>query len=182
MKVMPFWAANSRSESLIGREASEITVSPAVNFLNPPPVPEMPTGIWTCGCSFRKSSAAATVTGYTVEDPSMTISPESGPGCAASPLTAGRAVAAGAGASPGDAVAPATGAAPFSAGAAAAAGSDGRAVAAFSACAAGCPVAAGRAVAGCCGVWSSLLQAIITTANNMPMISRPLALARCLVN
>ena len=63
MKSMPLAVAASRSESLIGREASEMTVSPVVNFLKPPPVPEMPTGICTAGWSLRKSSAAATVTG-----------------------------------------------------------------------------------------------------------------------
>jgi hypothetical protein len=44
---------------LIGREASEMSVSPAQNFSKPPPVPEMPTEILTSGFSSLKSSAAA---------------------------------------------------------------------------------------------------------------------------
>ena len=47
------------SSSSIGREASEMSVSPAQNFSKPPPVPDWPTVIWTFGCSSLNSSAAA---------------------------------------------------------------------------------------------------------------------------
>ena len=35
------------SSALIGRDASLMSVSPAQNFSKPPPVPEVPTVIWT---------------------------------------------------------------------------------------------------------------------------------------
>jgi hypothetical protein len=41
---------------LIGREASEMSVSPAQNFSKPPPVPEVPTVIFTPGFSAWKAS------------------------------------------------------------------------------------------------------------------------------
>ena len=61
--------------ALIGLEASDISVSPGQNFLNPPPVPETPTDICTSGLRAVNSSATACVIGNTVEDPSINISP-----------------------------------------------------------------------------------------------------------
>ena len=53
-----------------------MSVSPAQNFSKPPPVPEMPTVILTSGFSSRNSSAAASVSGPTVLEPSIVIVPE----------------------------------------------------------------------------------------------------------
>ncbi len=64
------------SLSLIGRDASEMSVSPAQNFSNPPPVPEVPTVTLASGCSPMNSSAAAEDSGSTVLDPSITTGPE----------------------------------------------------------------------------------------------------------
>ena len=51
------------SLSLIGLEASEISISPLPNFLNPPPVPETPIVTFTLGCTVLNSSATASVIG-----------------------------------------------------------------------------------------------------------------------
>src|SRR6266545_3775774 len=73
---MPFaWQAFASSDS-ISRDASEMSVSPAQNFSKPPPVPEVPTVTLTFGFSPLNSSAIASVSGPTVLDPSMRISPE----------------------------------------------------------------------------------------------------------
>ena len=56
-----------------------MSVSPAQNFSKPPPVPDVPTVIWTSGFSSLKSSAAACVNGATVEEPSMAILPDRSP-------------------------------------------------------------------------------------------------------
>ena len=62
--VTPFFSqSGASSSSSIGREASEISVSPAQNFSKPPPVPDWPTVIWTPDCSSLKSSAAAWANG-----------------------------------------------------------------------------------------------------------------------
>ena len=53
-----------------------MSVSPAQNFSKPPPVPEIPTVIFTSGFSSRNSSAAASVSGPTVLDPSIVMLPE----------------------------------------------------------------------------------------------------------
>src|SRR5436190_9603534 len=68
---MPAALQSSISFLRIGREASEISVSPRQNFLKPPPVPEMPTVtlIWFF-FDFWNSSATASVIGYTVLEPS----------------------------------------------------------------------------------------------------------------
>jgi hypothetical protein len=61
---------------LIGREALDTSVSPAQNFSNPPPVPEVPTVTLTPGFSPWNVSAAASVSGPTVLEPSVRIEPE----------------------------------------------------------------------------------------------------------
>jgi hypothetical protein len=65
------------SSSLMGRDASEMSVSPAQNFSKPPPVPDWPTVIFTSGCSLWKPSAAAWANGKTVLEPSMAMVPDS---------------------------------------------------------------------------------------------------------
>ena len=59
----PFSQTGASSSGLIGREASEMSVSPAQNFSKPPPVPDWPTEIFTSGLSSLKSSAAAWANG-----------------------------------------------------------------------------------------------------------------------
>src|SRR3712207_9345925 len=66
-----FLQIGTSSSSLIGREASEMSVSPAQNFSKPPPVPEVPTVILTLGFWALNSSAAACANGATVEEPSI---------------------------------------------------------------------------------------------------------------
>ena len=60
----------------MGRDASDISVSPAVNLLNPPPVPETPTFTRTFGYNSLNSSATASETGYTVLEPSISTDPD----------------------------------------------------------------------------------------------------------
>src|SRR5215211_4916276 len=77
---MPFFLQMGASSSgLIGREASETSVSPAQNFSNPPPVPEVPTEIFTFGFSPLNCSAAAWAKGPTVLEPSILMLPETPP-------------------------------------------------------------------------------------------------------
>ena len=72
----PFFSHSGTSSSVsIGREASEMSVSPAQNFSKPPPVPDWPTVIFTFGFSVWNCSAAAWANGKTVLEPSMAISP-----------------------------------------------------------------------------------------------------------
>src|SRR5680860_834264 len=78
-KAIPFDLQAAISSSSIGRDASEMSVSPAQNFSKPPPVPEVPTVTLTQGCSAWKSSAAASDRGATVLEPSMRIVPERSP-------------------------------------------------------------------------------------------------------
>ena len=63
------------SSSSIGREASEMSVWPWQKTSNPPPVPASPTVTWTSGFSSLRSSWAATLMGYTVEEPSTATEP-----------------------------------------------------------------------------------------------------------
>jgi hypothetical protein len=63
MYSMPFFFASSISLARIGREAPATSISPRVNFLKPPPVPEMPTVTLAAPRSFWYSSATASVTG-----------------------------------------------------------------------------------------------------------------------
>ncbi|MCY1551259.1 hypothetical protein D9M68_875760 [compost metagenome] len=53
-----------------------MSISPRENFFMPPPVPDTPTVTFTSGASARYSSATASVTGYTVEEPSIEIEPD----------------------------------------------------------------------------------------------------------
>ena len=73
---MPASLQIAASSSLIGREASERSVSPAQKRSKPPPVPEMPTVTWTSGATLANASAAAVVSGPTVDEPSASIEPE----------------------------------------------------------------------------------------------------------
>ena len=50
-------------------------MSPAQNFLNPPPVPDTPTTTRVFGLIERYSSATASVIGKTVLDPSIVMVP-----------------------------------------------------------------------------------------------------------
>ena len=68
--------ASAASLVLIGREASLISVSPAQNFLKPPPVPANATGTWTPGLASWNSSATAWVIGKTVLEPSIVTVPD----------------------------------------------------------------------------------------------------------
>ena len=52
-----------------------MSVSPTVNRLNPPPVPEMETLACTLGCILLNSSATASEIGPTVLEPSISIAP-----------------------------------------------------------------------------------------------------------
>src|SRR5918999_2955219 len=74
--MLLLWQA-AFSSSSIGRDASEMSVSPLQNFSNPPPVPDVPTGTWTRPCSSWNSSEATVVNGATVLDPSILIVPDS---------------------------------------------------------------------------------------------------------
>jgi hypothetical protein len=71
-------AALQRSISAIemGRDAFEMSVSLLQNFWNPPPVPEIPTVTRTRPLVARWNySAMASVTGKTVDEPSMAMTP-----------------------------------------------------------------------------------------------------------
>ena len=52
-----------------------MSVSPAQNTLKPPPVPEVATVTLTPGSTSRKRSAAASVSGATVDEPSTATEP-----------------------------------------------------------------------------------------------------------
>ena len=64
------------SSALIGRDASLMSVSPAQNFVKPPPVPDSLTLMSTPGLAALNSSATASEIGKTVLEPSMTIVPD----------------------------------------------------------------------------------------------------------
>src|SRR6187397_1502767 len=69
---MPAALQSSISFFRIGREAPEMSVSPLQNFLNPPPVPEIPTvTLIVFFFDFWNSSATASVMGKTVLEPSI---------------------------------------------------------------------------------------------------------------
>ena len=64
-QLAAIWAPDSTlsSSSLIGREASEMSVSPLQNFSKPPPVPEKPTDTWISPFSSASISAAVLLIG-----------------------------------------------------------------------------------------------------------------------
>ena len=58
-----------------------MSVSPTVNCLNPPPLPEIPTLTSTSGATLLNSSATASVIGATVLEPSISIVPRNPARC-----------------------------------------------------------------------------------------------------
>jgi hypothetical protein len=86
VKATPFSShTGTSSSSLIGRDALEMSVSPAQNFSKPPPVPEVPTETLTPLLSRLNSSPAAAVRGSTVDEPSVTTSPLTEPSSFSAP-------------------------------------------------------------------------------------------------
>ena len=73
----PFFAHSAFSSSSIGLEAFETSVSPRQKRSNPPPVPDVPTVIFTPGSALRKRSAARLISGATVLEPSKESRPVS---------------------------------------------------------------------------------------------------------
>src|SRR5215213_3628898 len=71
-----FWHTGASSSSLIGREALEMSVSPAQNFSKPPPVPDSPIEMSTPEFSPLNCSAAACAKGKTVDEPSILMLPD----------------------------------------------------------------------------------------------------------
>ena len=76
MLVMPASKQASFSESLIWREASEMSVAPSQNSLKPSPVPGPSTVTDTSGATSSNSSATRIEIGSTVDEPEMFTSPE----------------------------------------------------------------------------------------------------------
>ena len=75
-QLIPASAHNSASESLIGREASEISDSPEQNFLKPSPVPGPSTATANAPPdNSSASSATRTEIGSTVEEPDTNTLP-----------------------------------------------------------------------------------------------------------
>src|SRR4029078_6751451 len=74
-----FLQTGASSSGLMGREASEMSVSPAQNFSKPPPVPEGAPVLFAFVFSPWKASWAACANGATVLDPSILIVPERSP-------------------------------------------------------------------------------------------------------
>jgi len=76
MLVMPEAKQSSFSASLIWREASEMSVSPAQNSLKPSPVPGPSTVTDTSGATSSNSSATRIEIGSTVDEPEMFTEPD----------------------------------------------------------------------------------------------------------
>src|SRR5690242_18852987 len=74
------------SSSLILRDASEMSVSPAQNFLKPSPVPGPSTVYLKSGLLAASASATPVEIGSTVDEPETRIEPLTGPPAAALPL------------------------------------------------------------------------------------------------
>jgi hypothetical protein len=74
------------SSSVIAREASAMSVSPAQNRLKPPPVPAMPTVTRTPGFVTWNSSAMASLMGATVLEPSTETEPARADGSPSPPV------------------------------------------------------------------------------------------------
>jgi hypothetical protein len=78
--LTPFFSQiGTSSSSSIGREAVEMSVSPAQNFSKPPPVPDWATEMRTPGFSPWNASWAAWANGPTVLDPSIRMVPDRSP-------------------------------------------------------------------------------------------------------
>ena len=75
IQLMLLAAQSSASESLIAREAAEMSVSPVQNSLKPSPVPGPSTVTSTPGSTSSNSSATRTEIGSTVEEPEIFTSP-----------------------------------------------------------------------------------------------------------
>ena len=74
MNSTPASAHFSSSMALMGREASLMSVSPLQNFLNPPPVPDIPiTNRADPPMDLPQSSTMASDMGKTVLEPSMSV-------------------------------------------------------------------------------------------------------------
>src|SRR5688572_17005586 len=87
--MLPAARQTSISAARIGLDASWMSVSPRQNFLNPPPVPEMPTVTRTLPRFWIwNSSATASVIGNTVLEPSILITWASAVGATARPANA----------------------------------------------------------------------------------------------
>src|SRR6266545_8425102 len=76
---MPFLSHSAFSSSLIGREASLMSVSPLQKRAKPSPVPGPSTLIETPELSSEKSCATSELMGCTVEEPDTTTFPERPP-------------------------------------------------------------------------------------------------------
>ena len=66
-----FLQTGASSSGLIGREASEMSVSPAQNFSKPPPVPDLPTRDLDVGVLLVEQLGRGLANGQTVDEPSM---------------------------------------------------------------------------------------------------------------
>src|ERR671919_634675 len=74
---IPFAAQASISSCSIGRDASEMSVSPLQNSSKPSPVPGPSTVISTSGFSSANNSATSELIGSTVDEPDTNIDPVS---------------------------------------------------------------------------------------------------------
>src|SRR5918996_2201966 len=77
MNSMPSSSQAAISSASIGRDASDMSVSPAQKSSKPSPVPGPSTDIWTPPFSAENFSAFAAEIGSTVEDPETVIEPDS---------------------------------------------------------------------------------------------------------
>ena len=86
---MPAAWHSAASSSLILREASEMSVSPAQNFLKPSPVPGPSIVYLKSGLLAASASATPVEIGSTVDEPETLIEPVTAPPVAALALSAG---------------------------------------------------------------------------------------------
>ena len=75
MNSTPASSQAATSSALIGRDASETSVSPAQKRAKPSPVPGPSTVIATSGLAAANSPAAAAEIGSTVDEPDTAIDP-----------------------------------------------------------------------------------------------------------
>src|SRR5918996_1775881 len=76
---MPLASQVAASSSSMGRDASEMSISPLQNSSKPSPVPGPSTAMSTPSFSVMNASAASEVMGSTVDEPEMLIEPETSP-------------------------------------------------------------------------------------------------------